>query len=297
MLDNKKISAVLALGYFDSVHLGHQAVISKAKELAEKLNAKTVVVTFDGNLRAILGDGTSKSVFSAKERETFFKDLGADEVFFAPSTKEFLGMKKQEFLDFLNQKYLVRAYVSGEDYKFGKNGSGTVLDLNNYAKNNGQECITLSLLKEGNLRISTTVIKELLSEGNVSKANELLGRAYSVTGTVFADRKVGSTLGFPTVNIEIEKDKHQLKNGVYGGRVTLEKKEYLAIINYGARPTFSLDKKLIEAHFVGFNGMLYGKQITIEFDFFMRDIKRFDSVQELKKQLEIDKETVKEYNR
>ncbi len=297
MLDRNKVGAVLALGYFDSVHLGHQAVITKAKELAKKLNAKTVVVTFDGNLRAVLGDGTSKSVFSKAEREVFIKNLGVDEIYFAPSTKEFLALSKQEFLEFLNRKYTVLGFVSGQDYKFGKNGSGTVVDLSNYAKHNGQECITLGLLKDGDLRISTTAIKEFLTSGNIEKANQFLGRAYSVTGTVFADRKVGSKLGFPTVNIEIEKDKHRLKNGVYGGRVTIENVEYLAIINYGARPTFDLDKKLIEAHFVDFDGMLYGKEITLEFDFFMRDIKRFDSAEELKKQLEIDKQIVKEYTK
>ena len=258
MLDKKDNGCVLALGYFDSVHLGHRSVITEAVNYAKKLNAKSVVVTFEGNLRAVFNDGSPKTVFSVKEREKFIKDLGVDEIYFAPITTDFLSMSGSEFLDHLNEKYHVIRYVSGEDYKFGSKASGTVESLIAYAKEHNQDVVSVPTLLYNGQRISTTAIKGLLSSGEILAVNNLLGRKYSVTGTVFSDRKVGSSIGFPTVNIKIDKDKHRLKDGVYAGEVELLDKVYKAVINYGARPTFDLNEKLLEAHIIDFSGSLYG---------------------------------------
>ena len=123
-----------------------------------------------------------------------------------------------------------------------------------------------------------------------------MGRQYSVTGEVFEDRKVGTTLGFPTVNIKIDDQKHRLKSGVYAGKITVDGNEYKAVINYGARPTFGLDASLIEAHLIGFSGQLYGRELKVRFDDFLRDVKKFDSVEQLKLQIEKDLERVKNYD-
>lgn len=293
MLDNKKISAVLALGYFDSVHLGHQKVIGTAKKLAKKLNTKTVVITFSGNLRAKLGNQTEKMVFTPNEREEFMKKLGVDEVYFAPTTDEFLALDKKAFLTYLNEIYNVLGYVCGEDYKFGKLGLGNRFYLEEFAKEKGQIVKVVEMENFKGNEISTTLIKGLLKDGKVKESALLLGRNYSVSGKVFADRKIGSSIGFPTINLKINKDKFRLKNGVYEGRINLYGKEYKAIINYGARPTFSLDEKLIEAHIVDFSGELYDMDITLFFTDYLRDIIKFNSVEELKEQLKKDLQTVK----
>lgn len=288
MSDKEKVPTVIALGYFDSVHLGHKKVIESAINKAKELGAKTVVFTFQGNLKAAIGSGDEKTVFSAKEREEFIKSLGVDEIYFAPVDMNFLSMGKLAFLNLLNRKYNIKCYVSGNDYHFGKFGKGGVDDIKSYAKKNGQDYIVVDTFNLEGQKVSTTAIKKLLDSGDVSAAAALLGRAYTVCGTVFEDRKVGHKLGFPTANVKIDKDKHRLKDGVYSGTINLDGKTYKTVINYGARPTFDLTEKLLEAHVIDFNGQLYGKEITLSFDRYLRDIKKFGSQEELKKQLEMD---------
>jgi len=296
MSDKIKLPVVLALGYFDSVHKGHQKVINTAREIADKKNANLVVVTFGGNLKALILGDREKVVYTATEREKLYRALGVDHVYFAPTDKEFLSMSGSEFLDMLNAKYDVLCYVSGEDYRFGRSGACTVSDVKNYADNNGQESVIVPLELLSNEKISTTAVKQMLSEGDVTRAKTALGRAYSVTGVVFEDRKVGKTLGFPTVNIKLDHRKHHLKDGVYFGHVEVFGKTYKAIINYGARPTFNLNEKLVEAHLVDFDGELYGMELTLYFDDFMRDIIKFNDKEQLKEQLEKDLKTAKEKN-
>ena len=294
MSDKNFSPVVIALGYFDSVHLGHQKVINNACVLAKQNNAKTVVFTFKGNLKGALGCGKEKTVFTFKEREKFIKALGVDEIYFAPTDKEFLSLSKLDFLDKLCSTYNVLGFVSGEDYRFGKFGEGNTEFLSEYAKNNGQTYVIVDTLSTDSEKISTTLIKSLLSDGKVKQVNALLGRKYSITGEVFADRKVGRTIGFPTLNIKVDKDKHQLKDGVYYGGITLDGVDYKAVINYGARPTYGLEEKLIEAHVIDFNGDLYGETVTILFDAFMREVKKFDSEIQLKEQLKADIKSVRE---
>jgi riboflavin kinase/FMN adenylyltransferase len=291
MLDNK---TVIALGYFDSVHIGHRQVIKKARETAEKLSANLAVFTFGGNLKGAIFGEDEKCVYTPVERKAIMSEIGVSEVFFAPTTKEFLSLDKKEFLDFINQKYNIVCYVSGLDYRFGKNGLGDKDFLKEYATSHSQDyliCDTENYKKE---KISTTRIKECLAKGKVKEAGEMLGRSYSITGKVFEDRKVGRKLGFPTVNVKIDREKFKLLCAVYKGRVNLGGIDYDAVINYGARPTFDLDNALIEAHIVDYNGDLYGREITIYFENFMRKIKKFSSIDELQEQLREDVREVKE---
>lgn len=292
MLDNKT-PVVIALGYFDSVHLGHKKVIEQAKKEADLHGAKTVVFTFKGNLRAIISNENEKQVYTLTERETFLYELGVDEIYFAPVNFTFLSMAKLAFLNLLNRKYNIIGYVCGEDYRFGKFGLGDVEYLKKYATGKGQTVTALSMETIFGKRISTTEIKKMLSLGNVSSANLFLGRAYSISGTVFQDRKVGRKLGFPTINIKLDSDKHRLKDGVYSGHVFIDGERYGAVINYGARPTFSLKEKLVETHIIDFDGELYGKRVTVFFDNYLRDIMKFDDEGRLKEQLKKDVLSVK----
>ena len=293
MLDNKVSPTVIALGFFDSVHSGHKKVIHSAREIADKKGLTLTVFTFLGNVKAVLNNTDDKCVYLPKEREKLLKDLGADQVFFAPITKEFLSQDRINFLDWLNQKYHIKYYVCGKDYTFGAFGKGDVKVLSDYAKEHSQECVVVDTHTLFNQKVSTSLIKECLQNGDIVKANTLLGRNYSVGGIVEKDRQVGSKMGFPTANISIDSQKFNLKNGVYLGRVKIDERTYFAIVNYGARPTFDLDKTLIEAHIMGFNGDIYGQNIDIEFLDYIRDIKKFSSLEQLKEQLEKDLEFVK----
>ena len=285
-MSDKKV--VIALGYFDSVHKGHRLVLDTAKHCARKHGASFVVFTFDGNVKSFFSNQEDKSIYTCDERLKIFNDLGVDEVFFAPITTEFLSLSKREFLDFLSEKYNVVAYVSGIDYTFGKYGSGNVSYLKEYADEHGQEYLVVNTIKSGDDKVSTTLIKQLLSDGKIKNANQLLVRHYSVTGKVCRDRSVGKKLGFPTINLRIDKHKYNILDGVYKGHVFIDKVKYNAIINYGARPTFDLQEKLVEAHILDFNGDLYEKEITIFFDNFMRKIQKFTCSEQLQKQLSLD---------
>ena len=288
MSDKEKNSVVLALGYFDCVHLGHKEVILKAKLLSKQLNCKTVVFTFDGNLRAVISKDKQSFVFSSKEREKLIYSLGVDEVYFAPANKEFLSLSKREFLNVLNEKYNVRGYVSGADYRFGKNAEGNVEYLTEYAKGKNQTVITVNDVFCEDIKVSTTKVKEFISKGYIKSVNKLLGFSYFLTGKVVHDRAVGRTLGYPTANVEVVKDKQRLKFGVYKGRVLIDNKEYPSLVNYGTRPTFNDDKVVIEAHLLGYSGDLYDREITVLFDGFIREIKTFSSKEELINQLDKD---------
>lgn len=284
-------NAVVALGYFDGAHKGHSAVFFSAKAQAERLSAIPVVFTFDGNLRGKLsGD---KCIFTASERADILKDKGFGEILFAPLSDSFLSLSPAEFLDFLNSKYRVLAYVCGEDYSFGKNGEGDVRTLTDYAESHGQKITVCPPVLFNGEKVSATLIKKFLSRGDVSDANELLSFDYFITGVVKPDRKIGRTLGFPTVNIDVDKEKSELKNGVYSGYAFIGGVKYAAVINYGNRPTYNLADKLVEAHLIGFSGCIYGEKIRIYFTRFLRDIKKFDGAEELKNQLKKDVERVK----
>lgn len=292
ILDKKKNPVVLALGYFDSVHVGHREVIKRAREEADRLGCKLVVFSFDGNLRAMITGEEQKFVFTTKEREKLLLSLGADEIYFAPVNKEFLSLTKEEFLDKINGLFEVKAYVSGSDYRFGKGALGNTEYLKEYASQRGQTVIIAKDVFSGGEKVSTSRIKKLLANGKIKKANSLLSLPYSVMGKVVHDRGVGKSLGYPTANLTLKKDRQPLKNGVYAGRVVFDGKEYLAVINYGARPTFNENNPVIEAHIIGFSNDIYDKGITVVFDNYIRDIKAFSSKEELVEQLKKDILTV-----
>ena len=294
MLDNGN-KKVIALGYFDSVHIGHVAVIDSAKRLAKRLGSSLTVFTFGGNLKKALSLADKTVVFTASERADVFEGLGGFSVLYASTEREFLSLSAKEFLDYLNAQENVVAYVCGRDYRFGVNGSGDVEFLMSYAKERFQTLEVVDIKTVDGKKVSTTLIKELLATGNVIKANELLGRDYFITGIVEKGRSVGKKLGFPTANISVNRDKTELKNGVYYGYGVLDGKKYVAVINYGAKPTFDVSAKNVEAHFIGFDGNLYGKEIKVFFKGYLRDIIKFKDGNALIEQLSKDVVKAKEF--
>ena len=280
--------AVFALGFFDGVHIGHARVIESAYKLAKKLNAVCVVFTFGGNLKGRLFG--SKRILTESETRSVISGLCENEIFAAPITDEFLSLSPTAFLEYLDAKYNVLGYACGEDYRFGKNAAGDVEFLKNYAKERGKELAVVKTVDTGGEKVSSTRIKELLKNGDITGANRLLGYDYFITGEVYKDRKIGAKLGFPTVNVKVSEVKSQLKRGVYAGYSVINGKKYKAMINYGARPTFDLKETRLEAHLIGFSGNLYGKTVSIRFTRFIREAVKFDGEEQLKKQLFLDKE-------
>ncbi|MBQ9485240.1 MAG: riboflavin biosynthesis protein RibF [Clostridia bacterium] len=293
MSDKVRKPTVVALGYFDSLHAGHRKVIAEAEALAQSLSAEFTVFTFDGNLRAALSLKDEKYVYSFEERKNILKEIGVKDIFAQPVDFNYLSTGKLAFLNNLNRKFDIKGYVCGKDYRFGKFGKGTAFDLEKYAVSHGQVFLAVDTVSAGGKKISTSRIKTLLAAGDVETANSMLVRPYSFTGAVLRDRGVGRTLGFPTANIAIDENKQPLKAGVYAGHAFIDGARYSAVVNFGDRPTFDNDNKVIEAHFIGFDGDLYGKTLTVFFDRFIRNDRKFFSEEELKKQLQKDAETVK----
>ena len=276
---DKNRGSVMLLGGFDGLHAGHKKLVERAKDFALPIGIMTIV-----------GGKEEKSLFTLKEREEIFKSAGVDFAFELPF-QEIKNLSPEQFSNLLLEEFSPVAFVCGDDFRFGKNACGSAQML----KDAGQVRVEIEkLITVNGEKISSRNIKTLVLAGEIEKANELLGEAFFLIGTVVKDRGVGRTLGFPTANVEYPKKKYPIKQGVYETRVALDGKEYKAITNYGNRPTFENDAVITETYIDGFDGELYGKELKIRFVRYLRDIKKFENVEALQAQLKEDIRRVRE---
>ena len=273
-LTKKNSGGVLLLGGFDGMHLGHRKLLSCAKERGNTVGVSVIV----GN--------KGEPLYTAAEREKLFSALGVD-YFVELPFEEIRALSAQEFLSLLKDTLSPESYICGEDFRFGYGASGDGETLKACA------FVPVSvepLLYMGGEKVGSGRIKSLLSEGKIEQANALLGTNFFLLGKVERDRQVGNEIGFPTANIRYPKEKFPLKVGVYQTLVTVDGKEYKAITNFGARPTFLDGEVWTESHLIDFSGNLYGKTLCVSFVKYLREVKKFESVEDLKKQLAKDKE-------
>ena len=266
-------STVMLLGGFDGLHIGHISLVRRAMQFSMPVG-----------IMSIVGGKDAQSLFTFPEREDIFLRGGIDFVFELPFAN-IQNYSPNEFIALLKKEFAPAAFVCGEDFRFGKNAAGNAESL----KDVGQVCVEICpAVQMYGEKVSSTMIKRLLSAGEVDKANALLGEPFFLLGEVFRDRGVGKTLGFPTANVRYPQEKFPLKKGVYETQVKIDGKAYKCITNYGARPTFDNTDVLTETYIDGFSGDLYGKTIKISFIRFLRDICKFDSVTALSNQLQFD---------
>ena len=280
--ENKRdisLGCVLVLGGFDGLHCGHQKLLARAKTYALPVGIMT-----------ILGGKDGSSLFTETERELVFQEAGADFTFVSRFEK-IKDMSPEAFANLLTGKFPVKAFICGDDFRFGYQASGTPETLKRATR---VRVDVEELLTFNGEKVSTSQIKTCLKNGETEKANALLQGKFFLLGEVVKDRQVGRTLGFPTANITYPKEKFSLKNGVYETRVTIEGKTYRGITNYGARPTFDDENVLTETYLDGFSGDLYGKTLRVEFVRYLREITRFSGVEALKEQLKTDVRRVRE---
>lgn len=263
----------MLLGGFDGLHIGHRQLLACAKESG-----------FPVGLMTIVGGKTDGSLFTFAERESIFKNSGADFVFELPF-EEIKDLSPEEFLRKLIAEFNPKLFVCGEDFRFGKGAVGTPEAIKQATRVRVE---VLPLVEKEGEKVSSRTIKGLLASGDVECANALLGEPFFLVGKVEKDRQVGRTIGFPTANICYPSEKFPLKLGVYETHALVDGKEYKGITNYGARPTFDNEKVLTETYFDGFDGDLYGKTLEIRFTRYLRDIEKFESVETLKQQLQKD---------
>lgn len=276
---------VLGLGFFDCVHKGHRKIIEAVISLAEKYSCLPAISTYKNNLYANF-DKTAKLVYTYEERKVLFEDAGINTVISCIFDKQFASISADAFLERLFENFSIRAVVCGYDFTYGKEKNG-VSELISACKNRGIELCVIDEYALCGVRVSTTQIKNLLADREIAKANELLERDFFLSGKVIKGRGIGSTIGFPTANVEISPDK-LLPKGVFAGYATVDYVEYPAIINIGPQPTFHLENTTVEVYLAGYNGDLYGKLLSVHLLRFLRDTQRFENQAQLINQLKED---------
>ncbi len=292
--------SVLALGFFDSVHIGHRYLLQKASNIATKFGAKLQVLTFDDNFFTNLGR-KDKEVYLLNERISLLCSLGYENITVLDPTKEFLAQSPKEFLDFLLKMNPI-AIVAGNDYTYGYMGEGNMQSLNEYMATKGVEVFEVDLQKYLKEKISTTKIKRLLILGDIIGANVLLGDSFFVSGEVQKGRGVGKGIGIPTANISVSSTKQLPLEGVYKTKTLADGIMYSSITNVGAHPTFEDKNFNIETLLLGFEGSLYNKNIKVFFESRIRDTKKFADAQQLVAQINNDiigvfgKDTIHNYS-
>ena len=290
-------NAVVTIGTFDGVHLGHQAIFNKMKTLAQGIGGETVVVTFQPHPRQVLNIDSSNLRFlcTPEEKLQKFEEFGIDNVVIINFTKEFSRTPSETFIKDYIIDHIKPAYiVVGYDHHFGKNRMGDFDLLNDLKKKYNFKVERIAAQDVEHIAISSTKIRNALSVGNVKSANRLLGYTYAVTAEVVVGNKIGRTLGFPTANLELPREYMLInRGGVFACLVDYNGLTYKAMANIGHRPTIGdrgEDQPIIEVNLFDFDGDLYGKQIRVRFIDRIRDEVKFDSLDELKAQLEQDRD-------
>ena len=283
--DEYAFPSLVVLGCFDAIHAGHRELFKKAK-LQAKINGLDLGVM-------MFRDGKGgKQVYSFEERVAMLSSYNVKFVLVIDYTHEFKQISPIDFLHAIEDKVNVKAYMSGKDFRFGKGAKGKSSTLKNYAEDedNGVWYMPVKDVAYEGEKISTTLIKSCLADGNVAKAAAMLGEKFYVEGQVIEGAHRGADiLGFPTINIAYPDWKYPVKHGVYKVQVAAEDQVYSGIANFGSRPTFDDDKELLEVYIKDFDGDLYGKNVKVSFVGYMRSIRKFADPAELAAQLEQDK--------
>ena len=272
----------LALGFFDSVHIGHRQLLQANLEHARSKGATAVIHTFSNDISKFFGQ---KQMYSFDRRKQLLSEY-ADLIITSEFNQKLMETAGVDFLDELTNRYEIASFTCGYDYTFGKNAECNADDLVRYAKSKGKECVVVKQQSVEGRKVSTTWIKELLTDGDVQKANYLLGKPFAISGEVIHGKGLGGKNGFPTANLSY--DGFLPKYGVYKTYVYLDGKKYVAVTNVGTKPTFGDDSVTIEPMIIDFSEDIYGKSVTLEFVRFLRGVKNFSSPIELKEQINQD---------
>jgi riboflavin kinase/FMN adenylyltransferase len=292
----KTENAVVTVGTFDGVHVGHSKIFSQMKEIAKDCKGETVVLTFHPHPRLVIHpDSKNLKFINTQERKyDLIEENGIDQLVIIPFTREFAQTDATGFVeDILVNQIGVCELVVGYDHHFGKNRQGSFDELLGLAEQHGFNVKQIPAQDVDNIAVSSTKIRNALNEGNIKTANQLLGYEYSITGPVVGGNKIGRKIGFPTANIDLQ-DEYKLITaiGVYACRIFYNEEMYHGMGNIGYRPTINNSDLTIEVHIFDFDQEIYGETITIFFVDRIRDEVKFDSLDALKQQLTRDKKTV-----
>ena len=291
---NCKKSTIITIGTFDGVHLGHQKILKKLNIEAENNGLESSVLTFFPHPRTVLNPNSSlKLINTIEERVSLFKKSKIDNLIVHPFTKEFSELDSEDYVkNILVDQLKAKIVLIGYDHKFGKNRTADINNLKDYGIKYNFEVIEIKAEEINDIAISSTKIRNSIEEGDIQLTNSYLGYEFSFFGKVVKGNSIGKTLGFPTANIKIGTDLKLIpKNGVYLISTIINQKIIFGMMNIGIKPTTNENTKSIEVNLFDFNQDLYDTNITIYIKQFLREEIKFDSLNELKLQIEKDKIT------
>lgn len=284
------------IGFFDGVHRGHQFMIDSLTTMAHAQGRQSLVITFDRHPRQVVhADYVPQLITTTDEKLQLLHATAADRIEMLHFDAQMAQLSAYEFMrQVLHEKYGVAMLLTGYDNRFGHNRAEGFADYVRYGEEMGMKVLQNTPIDIDGLRVSSSLIRRLIVEGNITEASNCMGHPYSITGSVAHGFQEGRRIGFPTANIVPESaEKLVPGNGVYATRVSVEGGEWMpAMLNIGTNPTFQRQQTTIEAHIIGFEGDIYGRKVRVEFGRKLRDEQRFESVEALQKQLEADKKEV-----
>ncbi len=283
-----KENTVLSLGKFDGIHRGHELLLETLLE-KKREGLKSVIFTFDIPPRKNVQHVAAQVLTTNEEKKHHLETLGIDYLIECPFTQEVMCMEAEDFIRWMVSSLHVKCFVVGDDFHFGHNRKGDYHMLQEMADTLGYEVVVHQKIQEDGRDISSTFIREEVEAGRIEKANHLLGYPYFVEGTVCHGRRIGRTIGIPTLNLIPPEEKLLPEFGVYVSTVTVGERSYHGVTNVGCKPTIEGKNPIgVETHVLDFAENLYGKEIKVEFLSHIRKEKKFDSVEALKQQMSED---------
>lgn len=285
---------VLTIGNFDGVHLGHLALLDEVDSLARPLQAQTALLTFDPHPRCVLDPAhCPQSLTTVSEKQALLAARGLDRMVVLGFTREVSTWRAEQFCDMLLRAFDLRALVVGHDFALGHKRQGDVAFLRNYGERHGFPVEQVEAVRVDDEPVSSSRIRSLLAEGDVSGAAVLLGRPYFMDATVEHGEEVGRHLGFPTANLSIAADKCLPAPGVYAMWVRVDGEWHAAATNVGYRPTFGGDRLTVEAFLLDFSHDIYGREVRAVFVERLREERAYGSVDDLVAQIGRDVDQVR----
>lgn len=279
-------NTIYALGFFDGVHLGHQALLAACRSLADAGSCFAGAVTFTSHPDTLVAGKTPALINTPEDRNMLLRQYHMDTVVQLPFDEQLMTMPWQDFICLLRQDFGAAGFVCGHDFRFGHKGEGNAEILMQYCRAAGLPCTVVPEQKLGGITISSSHIRQLLQSGDLETANRFLGHPHTLTGEVVAGRGIGRTMGIPTANLRIDSSICLPMCGVYACLAQLDGKSYAAVTNIGSRPTVGGHHITVEPWLLDFDGDLYGKQLTLEFHRYLRQEKKFDSLEQLQEEIQ-----------
>lgn len=289
---NSTKKTIVTIGTFDGVHIGHQKIIEKLIQETKKADCESLILTFFPHPRMVLnGSSSIKLLNTINEKSSLLEKMGLDNLVVHPFDKKFSNLSAEEFVKtILVDSFNIKKIIIGYDHRFGNNRAANIDDLISFGKKYDFEVEQISAQEIDSVSVSSTKIRDAITDGNMIVANEFLGYDYILSGKIITGKQLGRTIGFPTANIKIEENYKLIpKNGVYIVKSHLQEKTVFGIMNIGLNPTVNGEDLSIEVHFLDFEADLYNKNITVSVIARIRDEQKFTSIDLLKSQIQEDK--------